>query len=75
MVAHMGFLGKGSSNLESQGKEGKEELLSASEIKRGWAQRRRDDVSVDIWDAGDLTDEREMAAGQQEALDYATATT
>ncbi|KAJ4995153.1 hypothetical protein K4K48_010880 [Colletotrichum sp. SAR 10_66] len=53
MVAHIGFLGKGSSNLESQGKEGKEELLSASEIKRGWAQRRRDDVSVDVWDAGD----------------------
>ncbi|KAI8262255.1 hypothetical protein K4K58_000810 [Colletotrichum sp. SAR11_239] len=53
MVAHIGFLGKGSSNLESQGKEGKEELLSASEIKRGWAQRRRDDVSLDVWDAGD----------------------
>lgn len=55
MVAHIRFLGKGSSNLESQGKEGKEELLSASEIKRGWAQRRRDDVSVDVWDAGDVS--------------------
>lgn len=32
-----------------------EELLSASEIKRGWAQRRRDDVSVDVWDAGDVS--------------------